>query len=114
MPMALIMILNGVIRMNKEDKAYFNALFEIGCCVCRIHYNVYSPPHMHHATGLKYRCSGKKASNDNVIPLCSRHHQYGSVEHPAIHSHPKLFEEKYGSQEELLKKTEILLDRGEQ
>jgi len=30
---------------------------------------------IHHLTGIKYRASGKKASDRHTIPLCDRHHQ---------------------------------------
>ena len=84
---------------------------KIGCVVCRVFYLVYSEPHMHHLSGIKYRAMGKKADDAHTIPLCPRHHQHGTKEHPSAHSHPKLFAEKYGTQEELLEMTNALLEK---
>lgn len=94
--------------MNKDKR--FKALSNIGCIVCLIYYNTFTSCAVHHLTGLKYRSTGKKADYKNTIGLCPRHHQYGTKEHPAIHSHPELFEQKYGTQEELLRITDSIFE----
>ena len=94
--------------MSKKER--FNRLAEIGCIVCREFYDgIYSAPAVHHLVGLEFRCSGKKAKWENTIGLCGRHHQYGTKEHPAIHSHPEEFERRFGTQEELLDITNGLI-----
>ena len=93
--------------MNKEQR--FRALSNIGCIVCLLHYNVFTPCAIHHLIGSKYRSTGKKAYYTFTIGLCPRHHQYGTKEHPSVHSHPELFKEKYGSQEELLNTTDNII-----
>lgn len=93
--------------MNKKER--FNRLTELGCIICKRFYFVKSPCAIHHLVGLKYRCSGKKAAWENTIGLCGRHHQYGTKEHPAIHSHPEEFERRFGTQGDLLKLTNELL-----
>jgi len=71
---------------------------------------VFSHCAIHHLTGLKYRSTGKKADDQYTIGLCGRHHQNGSFDHPAIHTHPELFEKRYGSQEGLLEITNKLIE----
>ena len=80
----------------------FEALAQMGCIVCRLFHGVRSEANIHHLTGLKYRGIGMKAKDEFTIPLCPTHHQYGSKEYPSVHGYPKLFREKYGTQEELL------------
>jgi hypothetical protein len=94
--------------MTKADR--FRLLTDLGCIVCHKFYGVFSQCLIHHLTGIKYRSTGKKASDDDTIGLCPAHHQYGTLEHPAIHTHPAEFERKYGTQEELLKITNELIN----
>jgi len=93
--------------MTKDER--FSRIADLGCIVCKQFYFVKSPCAVHHLVGLDFRCSGKKASWQNTIGLCGRHHQYGTKEHPAIHSHPKEFEKRFGTQGYLLKLTNELL-----
>jgi len=89
--------------MTKKER--FNKLAELGCIVCGMLYGISTPCNIHHLTGIKYRSTGKKADYNDTIGLCPAHHQYGSYDHPAIHTHPAEFERKFGTQEELLKIT---------
>lgn len=93
--------------MTKVER--FDAIFELGCIACRIAQLGITPCAVHHLVGLNFRCSGKKAKWEYTIGLCPKHHQYGTKEHPAIHSHPERFEELFGTQEELLKITNELI-----
>lgn len=95
--------------MKKNQR--FDAISQIGCIVCKLYYGVYSEPQIHHLTGLKYRSLGKKANDDSTIGLCARHHMYGTENDPAVHSHPKSFEDRFGSQEELLVKQNNWIDK---
>ena len=93
--------------MTKKER--FNKLSELGCIICREFYGVFSPALIHHLTGLEFRSSGKKASDDDTIGLCHNHHVNGTKEHPSVHSHPSEFERRYGTQGDLLKLTNELL-----
>ena len=93
--------------MTKDER--FSRIADLGCIVCKKFYFVQSPCAVHHLVGLDFRCSGKKAVWENTIGLCGRHHQYGTKEHPAIHSHPEEFERRFGTQGDLLKLTNELL-----
>jgi hypothetical protein len=87
--------------LNKKER--FTKLKNIGCIICG-HY-----PEIHHLTGLAYRGKGQKADDVFTIPLCQKHHTSGG-HGVAIHAGKQAFEEKYGTQEELLEKTNRLLD----
>jgi hypothetical protein len=87
---------------RKEREARFNALQRIGCVVCRIYYQTYSEPHIHHLLGLKYRATGKKADDVHTIGLCPTHHMHGNAQHPSAHGQPWEFKSRFGSQEFLL------------
>jgi hypothetical protein len=80
----------------KERKARFNALSEIGCILCQ------RPAEIHHLIGLKYRGMGKKASDENTIPLCVDHHRGEQGIH---HIGQKTWESTYGTQDILLDMT---------
>lgn len=62
------------------------------------------PSDAHHCIGLEFGCGmGKKSSHFSTIPLCKSHHQWGTE---AIHQMgTKHWQEKYGYQRDLLKKT---------
>lgn len=61
----------------------------------------------HHPIGVERRCMGQKAKDEEVIPLCSNHHQHSRN---AIHlMGKKAWEQKYGSQRELLEATLVQL-----
>jgi hypothetical protein len=63
---------------------------------------------IHHLKGLKYASLGKKATDEHTIPLCYHHHQ-------GIHGiHTigmRAWEQSYGTQEELLRYTNDLLEQ---
>lgn len=94
--------------MTKKER--FDRLSGIGCIICREFYGVFSQALIHHLIGLEFRSTGKKASDDNTIGLCYNHHVSGSIECPSIHSHPKEFERRFGTQRELLDLTNELIN----
>lgn len=93
----------------KTSKDRFLKLIDIGCIVCYLHFGIYTVPAIHHLTGIKYRATGKKATDEHTIGLCTLHHQYGTSDNPGVHSHPKAFIERFGTQEYLLEETNRLL-----
>jgi len=93
--------------MNKDEKAHYKKLFEFGCIVCRNVGFGYSAPHIHHirhGVGLAMRSHWSLA-----IPLCPLHHQNGG-HGVALHAGQKTFEEKYGTESELLNQTLTILN----
>lgn len=90
--------------MNKEEKEHYKRLHEIGCIVCLREGFGYTEPHIHHVkiyTGLALRSHFSQA-----IPLCPEHH-LGNL---GFHSGKKTFEERYGTQQELLNNVLELLE----
>jgi hypothetical protein len=62
----------------------------------------------HHPIGIEWRGMSQKAKDEEVIPLCEAHHQHSRN---AIHlMGRKPWEQKYGSQRELLEATLAKLD----
>ena len=88
---------------TKYEREYLLKDSNLGCIVCG------QPATIHHLTGSKYRGMGKKASHYDVIPLCPNHHQHGGYG-VAFHAGQKVWEAKYGTQEELLEKVKRKLD----
>lgn len=85
-----------------KDRKHMARVAALGCIICG------APATVHHLTGPKYRGMGQKADDRNTIPLCPPHHQNGG-HGVAIHAGLKAFEAKFGTQDELLAKTNRLL-----
>ena len=79
---------------TKLEKQHMNKVAQLGCIICGN-----SEVHLHHIRypGLGM---GKRSTNFEVIPLCQPHHQ-GNL---SVHGSPKLFEEKFGTQKQLLER----------
>ena len=81
-------------KPNKAAQKEYQKAIEYGCIVCKKKYGVYTQPCIHHITG-----AGMALKNKDFIPLCHHHHQGGE----GIHTlGTKIWEEKYGTQEDLL------------
>lgn len=92
--------------MNKADREYFEKVVELGCIACH-QLGVYdSPCEIHH---IGNGTMGKRASNNEVIPLCHQHHRTGGYG-IAVHAGRKMFETNYGTEQELLEQVRGLLD----
>lgn len=80
---------------------------ELGCIVCRLEYQIFSPAEVHHLredTGLALK-------SDDRIPLCAVHHRLGNYG-MAFHAGKEAFEANFGTQLELLEKVEALFKSG--
>lgn len=88
--------------MNKADRDRLDQLFEIGCIVCRKNGNGWVAPEIHHLKGHPWSGMGKRASHQHTIPLCPAHHRYGGGNEVGYHQSPAEFQERYGSQADLL------------
>lgn len=92
--------------MTKDEKKHYGKLAQIGCIVCRNLGFGYSEPHIHHirhGAGI-----GQKSHWSLAIPLCPMHHQNGG-HGVALHAGQKTFEDKFGTETELLQQTLELL-----
>jgi len=79
-----------------EQKRHFAKIVEHGCIICR------APAEVHHC----FTGAGGRKNHDLVIPLCFFHHRNGTFDRPSIHPWRKRFEEMYGTEQELLEKTQ--------
>ena len=92
---------------NKEEKSFHDDLCRyVGCIACRIDgvFNDYVS--IHHIDGRT-----KKGSHMLVLPLCAGHHQAGTGNNPdmiAVHPDKWRFQERYGTQLELLQMCTVL------
>jgi len=98
--------MQGSKSANKAEKAHMDAVRELGCIVCREEMAVHSPAAIHHIVE-----GGRRLGHDKVLPLCYLHHQGGENGEAYVsrHPHKAAFEERYGTEYELLEKVEAML-----
>ena len=94
--------------LTVKDKERGKKLIELGCIVCLIHYELFTPTAFHHLDGQT-----KEGCHQLTIPLCPRHHQHKDNNKPplwfAFHGQRIDFEAAYGTEQELLEKTNELI-----
>jgi len=89
--------------LTKSDRARGDKLRELGCIVCLIHLELFTPPAIHHIDGKT-----KPGCHKLTIPLCPNHHQYSSNSGQWVSRHgdgKNAFQEAYGTEAELLQQT---------
>lgn len=87
--------------MRKKDSAWLNRVANLGCIICS------QPAQIHHIRFGQGR--GMRAPDRLVIGLCPKHHQHGG-HGVSLHAGQKAFEEKYGTEIELLEQVYKMLD----
>jgi len=92
--------------MNKADKKRFDRLKQLGCVACSKKYGVHSEPVIHHIR--KHTGISRRPDHQDTIPLCPKHHNMGNE---SIHHNKKLFEEKFGTEKQLLITTNIKINQ---
>lgn len=93
---------------NKAEKLHLSRVAELRCIVCRNEGLGETPAEIHHCssgTGMSVR-----ADNFHVIPLCHTHHRTGG-HGVAIHAGRQSWENKFGTEAELLE--QVLYELGE-
>ncbi len=81
---------------------------DVGCIVCRQLGYSDSPAEVHHlrdGVGMSQR-----NDDNNAIPLCHVHHRTGGYG-VAFHAGKNAFEEKFGTERELLEQTHALINK---
>jgi len=93
-------------HLTKADKLRFEHLQQLGCVVCWLKFGLRSPAEIHHIRGKV-----RPDAHQLTIPLCFRHHREGSDNDTWTSRHPwrAKFVERYGSEDELLEITNIML-----
>ena len=91
--------------MNKADKKRFDQLKQLGCVACAKFGRIREPVihHIRKHTGLSLR-----PDHQDTIPLCPEHHNMGNE---SIHHNKKLFEEKFGTEKQLLITTNLKINQ---
>lgn len=84
---------------NKAERALHNQMAQLGCIACRKDGFFTSMVSIHHIDGRT-----KPDAHKKVLPLCAGHHQDGTGAPSLIAVHPwkRRFEDRYGTQLELL------------
>ncbi|WP_313397120.1 Ref family recombination enhancement nuclease [Stutzerimonas nitrititolerans] len=93
---------------SAAEKRFHDRLAALGCIACRIDGNHNPVVSIHHIDGRT-----KPGAHLRVLPLCAGHHQdgYGIPGLIAVHPYKRRFEDRYGSQYELLAMCEQLLEQ---
>ncbi len=91
--------------MNKADKKRFDQLKQLGCVACA-KFGRIKEPVIHHIR--KHTGISRRPDHQDTIPLCPEHHNMGNE---SIHHNKKLFEEKFGTEKQLLITTNIKINQ---
>ena len=91
--------------MNKADKKRFDQLKQLGCVACAKFGRIREPV-IHHIR--KHTGISRRPDHQDTIPLCPEHHNMGNE---SIHHNKKLFEEKFGTEKQLLITTNLKINQ---
>lgn len=91
---------------NAQEKDWMDAISRLGCVVCLLQGHPGTPAEIHHLLR-----GGRRIGHLWTLPLCAPgHHRYGDGS-SKVSRHPwkSQFEQAYGTEAELLKKTQRLV-----
>ena len=113
MPIYIDIRMNGI-TPNKANKRRFEIIREIGCIICKMELGVFSPCTWHHIDGQK-----NQEKHKLTIGLCEKHHDADqkypkSQDYVSRHPNKRVFERRYGSEQELLEYQNRLIEEYEQ
>jgi hypothetical protein len=93
---------------GKTLKRWYLALQDLGCIVCLNEERGYSPPDIHHI----HKNGNRRVDDFHTIPLCPLHHRDGNNTPEYVSRHPwkKEFEKRYGSEWDLFKQVQDLIE----
>ncbi|CAN7419082.1 Ref family recombination enhancement nuclease [Paraburkholderia hospita] len=89
-------------RATKAEREHMGVVAGLYCIVCRNLRFGDSPAEVHHVRYLAG--GGQRSGNLDTIPLCPRHHRIGGYG-VAFHAGPEIWQQKYGTEAELLEQT---------
>ncbi|MDA3806761.1 MAG: Ref family recombination enhancement nuclease [Thiomicrorhabdus sp.] len=92
-------------RMNKHDREYLSKVADLGCIVCRNNGFPDTPTEIHHLRSG----AGAGQRSKQAIPLCPIHHRTGGYGEVGFHQLPRTFEDRYGTEDELLGQVDLLI-----
>ena len=84
---------------TSEERKHMQSTASLGCIVCYLFHDTHSPAEVHHLNGKT-----KPGAHKETIGLCYEHHRSGANTDRFVSRHPwkKAFEERYGTETELL------------
>lgn len=85
-------------KATVDEAQWMRDVAELGCIVCRLYLETYTPAEIHHIDGKT-----KRGCHYHIIPLCPEHHRHGQIG-PARHKNKTEFERAYGTEQELFHK----------
>ena len=91
--------------MNKSDKKRFDQLKQLGCVACAKLGRIREPV-IHHIR--KHTGISRRTDHQDTIPLSPEHH---NMVNESIHHNKKLFEEKFGTEKQLLITTNLKINQ---
>lgn len=92
--------------MRKAEAQFQDAVRQLGCIVCRLFHNVFSPCEIHHMLS-----GGRRMGQLFVLGLCFLHHRSGRDDDEVVsrdHNQSR-FEKRYGTEKTLLEKTQQMI-----
>ena len=91
---------------TKEESAWMDSISRLGCIVCLLQGHPGTPAEVHHMLS-----GGRRIGHLWTLPLCCPgHHRYGDgVKKISRHNWKSQFEAAYGTESELLKRTQRLV-----
>jgi hypothetical protein len=80
--------------VKKLERAWMDAITQLGCVVCLVHERIFSPSEPHHLLS-----GGRRRGHLYTIPLCPPHHRFGLNNGQATSRDQcrRRFEERYGA-----------------
>jgi hypothetical protein len=87
---------------TKAERERMSAVAALSCVVCRNEGLGESPAELHHPRFLAG--GGQRSSHMDVIGLCAMHHRLGGYG-TAFHSGPDIWQQRFGTEQELLEQT---------
>lgn len=89
---------------NVEERAWMNWITSYGCVACRLDGHGFTPAAVHHILR-----GGRRIGHLYTLPLCDPGHHQGGQERGMVSRHPwkARFEQRYGTEAELLKKLQL-------
>lgn len=94
-----------MLYINGMTKEYYAKVAAVGCVVKVNGRRCARPAIVHHKTGAGM---GRKSDYMDTMALCPYHHNQAPFGE-CVHSGTKSFEEKYGTQDELIERTRGLI-----
>lgn len=87
-------------KPTPAEQRHMDRVASLGCLVCQM------PSEIHHVRIGQGK--GQRSSHFRVLPLCGKHHRTGG-HGVAFHAGKEIWQEKFGTEEELLVKVEKAL-----